>query len=187
MDVSIDLTTVAISVIASSFGVAIAFYIKDYLERRGAYKRLKARLEKAAGKNAMVIYENPQSTVGVPKAMLYKIESFDEEGVTLKNKFHTVFIPIDAVLNQDIIIPCDNYEDVIHTHEQEEVGRFLNTFMPQVFHAVTDTLKKEFISEGTELNAVVGVKVVNALREAGIEVKQLPSKTETKDASKKAG
>jgi hypothetical protein len=182
--VNLDLTTVAVAVVGSSFGVAIAFYVKDYLEGRAAYRRLRARLERIAGKNATVVYESPQSTQIAPKATLYRIQEFDADGVVLKNDLHTIFVPIQAVLDEDIILPCDNYEDEIRKREREEMNRFMDLLLPEMMKRIFQTMKqeltKEFGSQGTELNAVIGIQVTKALQESGLEVRKLPAPSEKK-------
>jgi hypothetical protein len=182
MAFSVDLTTVVLSVVASSFGVAIAFYVKDYLEQRGAYRRLRTRLERIAGKNATVVYESPQSTQIAPKATLYRIQEFNADGVVLKNDLHTIFVPIQAVLDEDLILPCENYEEEIHRREREEVTRFMNFLLPEMTSKIIQTMKqelaKELGSQGTELNAIIGVQVTKALQESGLEVRRLPGPQE---------
>lgn len=185
MAVSLDLTTIVVTVIASSFGVAVAFYVKDYLEGRAAYRRLRSRLERIAGKNATVVYESPQSTQIAPKATLYRIQEFDADGVVLKNDLHTIFVPIQAVLDEDIILPCENYEDEIHKRGREEMNRLMDILLPEMMKRILLTLKqelsREFGSQGTELNAVIGVQVTKALQESGFEVRKLPASSEKGD------
>lgn len=182
MALNVDLTTVVLSVVASSFGVAIAFYVKDFLEQRGAYRRLRARLEHIAGKNATVVYESPQSTQIAPKATLYRIQEFNADGVVLKNDLHTIFVPIQAVLDEDLILPCENYEEEIHKREREEMTRFMEILLPEIMKKIIQTMKneltKELGSQGTELNAVIGVQIAKVLKENGLEVRRLPGTLE---------
>lgn len=184
MSIDINFTTVVLSVVTSSFGVAIAFYVKDYLEQRGAYRRLRARLERIAGKNAVVVYENPKSTPGTATASLYRIQEFDADGVVLKNDLHTIFVPIQAVLEEDIILPCEDYEKEIHKREREEITRFVDNMFPEMMKKIIETMKqelvKEFSSQGTEFNALIGVQVIRTLEENGFELRKLPTPPQEK-------
>jgi hypothetical protein len=172
---TVDLPTVAVSVVTSAFGVGVAFYIKDYLERRSAFRRLRDRLERIAGKNATVIYENPQASQIAPKAMLYRIKEFDADGVTLENDLHTVFVPIQGVLEEDLILPSANYEEKLHALEKEEMKRFFDNVFPDMIKKILDTVKNEITSQGTEIHAVIGVQVERALEEKGFEIRKLPA------------
>ena len=71
--------------------VAVTFYIKDYLQKRTEYAKLRKKLQKIAGKEAEILYA--VSEFGSNAFQTYTITEIDEHGVTIQNALQTIFIP----------------------------------------------------------------------------------------------
>ena len=102
--VQIGILEMVISIVTLVVATAITFYIKDWYQKRAEYIKLKDKIDKIAGKGAKVIYSESQDRD------LYTIESIDSDGLVLKSKVQTIFLPIKKVLESEIILPVDDYE-----------------------------------------------------------------------------
>jgi len=51
-----NIQEIAITIAVGAISVAISFFLKDFLRQKLEYQKLRAKLEKIAGKNASVIY-----------------------------------------------------------------------------------------------------------------------------------
>lgn len=158
--------------------VAISFYLKDYFQTRAEYSKMRKKLNAIAGKHATVLFAEPGG--GFEKLQLYRIENIDGHGITLKNELHTVFVPSRRLLQADMILPCDNYEEARLNKMKRDMERMMDALMPAMFdrlfpalmNAIQDTMLDEFTSDTGEFSAVIGLKIQKVLSEEGFEIKR---------------
>lgn len=58
----VNIYTIIISITIAVLTFAVTFYIKDYLQKRSDYNKLRKKLEKFAGKGANVLYSTGSGT-----------------------------------------------------------------------------------------------------------------------------
>ena len=161
---------VAGTVVALVIAATISLYVKDWCERRWEYKKLKEKVETIAGIGARVIHDG----------RMYKIESIESEGLTLKGEIATVFIPIVNVLESEIILPVDNYEEAKIELAKKEMKEMSEVLIPmlrdEMMPALMDSVKEYIVGKlepGEELDAILGVRVRKALEESGYRVEKV--------------
>ena len=113
MEVTINISTLIVGLIALIGTIVITFYVKDFLQRKQEYKRLREKLEKIAGRNATILFCPSGGGIG-GGLQEFKIIDIDGSGITLKNELHTIFIPPNKLLQTEMILPVDNYEKLKH-------------------------------------------------------------------------
>lgn len=173
---SVDVPTVVISILASVILSMLTFYLKDHLQRRSDYGKLKKKLEQKAGKGAMVVY-SVGSGLGMG-SQLYKIEDFDREGVTLRNDVQSIFVPASKLVESEMIIPGENYKEAKLAKGKQEMEDIMDAVFPAMFQKMKEGIEEAMLSEGGDLSAVIGVKVRKALQEEGLEIKQMTEREE---------
>jgi hypothetical protein len=136
---------ILITIIAGAIGVAIAFYIKEFLQRKHQYRRLRNKLEKIAGKNARIIYEGDE---------IFKIAEIDENGVTLTSELKTLFIPTAKLLQTEIVLPSDEYDEIIERRKkekEEEKNKIMVEALQRTMPSLADTFLKEYEKESQQI------------------------------------
>lgn len=163
------------TVVALVIAAAMSLFVKEWVQRRLEYGRLKKKVEKIAGKGAKVVAYGD----------LYTIESIDFNGMTLKGRIQTVFIPIGKVLETEIVLPVENYKEARAKMLKENLKEMGETFIPylrdEMMPAMIDGVKEYIVKQlepGEELDAIVGLKVRKALEEEGIGIKRLEGRSE---------
>ena len=150
-----------IGVITFGASTAFAFYIKDALQRRSDFRKLKRKLDRIAGKRAVVLYPSP--TLGY---RLFKIEEIDKHGVTLKNDLETIFIPPAKLLRSEIVLPCDNYGRVKLAHIKNEAVTTMNVLAPAMF----DSFKRYLTADDSEFDAIFAIKFRRFMKNEGFPI-----------------
>jgi hypothetical protein len=171
-----------LTILVGAISVALAFYIKEFLQKRNTYSSLRKKLERIAGKNALVIY-NPGAGLGMGP-QLFKIANVDNHGVMLENELHTVFVPAAKLIESEMILPCSNYEKARLDKARKDfeemadtlVPAMVNKMIPQMFNVMREYILEEFVQEEGEFSAVVGIKIQKALEAEGYTIKKIPSK-----------
>lgn len=174
-----DVLSLVLSIIGASISVATAFYIKDFLERRAEYRKLRRKLEGIAGKNAEVIYIHPSQS-GIVGPLLYKIKEINESGVTLENELHSIFVPTSKLLQSEMILPSDHYDTArkkaMKRYFDEVMDAMVEPLIEKLIPVLRDTIVDEMGEVDTEVSAVIGIKIRNVLEESGFEIKRIESK-----------
>lgn len=145
--------------------VAITFYLKDFLQKKSEYKKLKVKLETVAGKNAYIVYTGAGSSVG---SNLYKITDIDEGGVTLKNSLQTIFIPPQLLLHSAMIVPHDDYEELKKAHQAQEIERVAESMFQPLFDKMKEEIEADLSEGDGELSSRIEVRVVQILEAKGV-------------------
>jgi len=177
----IDLVPILIFLVSTAATVTIAFYLKDYLQSKSEYSKLRKKLEKVAGKNATVLYGG--AGFGPGTSQLYKIIDIDSHGITLQNELHTVFVPAKKLLQAEMVVPCDDYEKKKLEKVKKDMELFMDSLMPAMFDrlfpamekAMKDHFLEDIMSEKGEVGAIIGVKIEKVLSEEGYEIRKLES------------
>ena len=171
---SFDVPTLIISILAFVVSAGLTFYLKDYFQKRSDYGKLKKKLEQIAGKGAMVIY-SPGTGMGMGPQP-FKIVDFDREGVTIRNEVQTVFLPASKLIQSEMIIPGDNYEEAKFAKLKKEMEDMMDAMVPALFQkmmpAIKEALQKEMANEQGDFSAIIGIRVQKALQDEGFEIKQ---------------
>jgi hypothetical protein len=174
----IDLLPILIFLISLVTTVAITFYLKDYLQSKNEYRKLRKKLEKVAGKNSTIIYATTIGGFGA--SHLYKIYDIDDNGITLHNDMQTIFVPAKKLLQSEMIVPCEEYEKVKMLKMKKDMEDMMDNFIPAMFdklfpailNAMKNNFMEELIEEEGEVNAVIGFKIQKILSEEGYEIKK---------------
>jgi len=177
----IDLIPILIFLITTAASVAVTFYIKDYIQSKSEYSKLRSKLEKVAGKNATVIYGG--EGFGPGTTQLYKIIDIDSHGITLQNELVTIFVPAKKLLQSEMIVPCDNYEKKKLEKTKRDMEEYMDSLIPSIFDklfpALEKAMKENFLedikSEEGEVSAIIGIKIQKILSEEGYVIKKLES------------
>lgn len=180
----IGILEMVISIVTLVVATGITFYVKDLYQKRSEYKKLEDKINKIAGKGATVIYSESQNMFDRD---LYTIDSIDPNGVVLKSKVQTIFLPIKKVLESEFILPADNYGQMKTEKMQKDMEQMADAMVPalmdRMIPAIMEGVKEFFLDglePGGEFDAVVGLKIQKALEVEGLEVKQKESKENTK-------
>lgn len=119
--------------------------------------KMKKMIEDVVGKRGDVL-------IGGVK---YKIEKIDTKGLELKCEFQTIFIPIEAWLDDPIYLPHPDYSKKYKEHMQKEFGEAMEIMMPELVKQTKEALLKE-LGEGDELKALFGVQAKKSLPEGDL-------------------
>jgi len=182
----IDLFRVLIFIATTAATVAITFYLKDYLQSKKEYSKLRKKLEKVAGKNATVLFGGVG--FGPSTSQLYKIIDIDSHGITLQNELHTIFVPGKKLLQLEMIVPCDDYEKKKLEKVKKDMVEFMDALLPAMFdklfpvmeEAMKEHFMEDFSSDKGEFSAIIGVKIQKVLSEEGYEIRKLESANKKK-------
>lgn len=177
---SIDLSTLVVSIVVFVVSAGLTFYLKDYIQRRSDYGKLKKKLEQIAGKGAMVVY-SPGAGLGMGP-QLFKIVDFGREGVTLQNEVQSIFVPASKLIQSEMIVPSDRYEEARMNRFRQDMDNMMDAMVPAIAKKVLPTLKEaiqqEMADEKGDFTAVVGIQVQKALESEGLQIKRVKEKNE---------
>lgn len=171
--------SISLTIITGAISVAVAFYIKEYLQKRSEFKKFRIKIEKIAGKNAVILY----SGTGIGQ-QVFKIADIDEHGVVLKDELQTIYVPVSKLITSDVVLPVDNYEEAKIQKVAKDMQRFSKEIMPMMFQemfpplmkAMKDVMAEEFMADEGDFNAVIGIKVRKVLSDEGFEIKKTGNK-----------
>lgn len=152
-------------IFATVVSVAITFYLKDFLQNKSEYKKLKKKLEAVAGRNAYIVYTGAGSGVG---SNLYKITDIDEGGVTLKNSVQTIFIPPQLLLYSAMIVPEENYEELKKEYQAKEIEVVSEAMFQPLFDKMRESLESDIADDDGELSSRIEVRVIQILEAKGV-------------------
>lgn len=172
-----ELLAVAISIVV---GTPVGFFIKDFLVGRSNYKKFKATLEKTAGINAEILYSAACLTgPGATGPRLYKVAEINKQGLVLKDDMNTIFVPKEKILMTDIVLPTKDYDSLRKERMKKDSSEMIEAVFPPIMDKIKEVLVSELLTEDSEFSAVVGVRVVSQLREAGIDPEKFLEKKPT--------
>jgi hypothetical protein len=178
-----DTLTIIISIITAIVTFAIIFYLKDFLQRRSNFIKLKNKLERIAGKGAPVIY-SPGTGIGFGP-QLFKIKNFDVDGILLENEMHTVFIPAAKLINTEMIVPTDDYDNMRKKKLKKDFDEIADAMIPVMFQkmipAIKDIMANELLGDEGEIGIALGMKFEKLIKEEGLEIKKLNKKNPKED------
>jgi hypothetical protein len=173
---TLDWLSTIISIAVGGISVAIAFYIKEFLQKRSDFNKFRKKIERIAGKNATILY----SGTGIGQQM-FKIIDIDEHGLVLKDELQTIYVPVSKLINSDVILPVDNYDTAQLEKLKRDMQRFSKALMPamfeEMFPAMIDGFKKlfqdELLDDKSDFSMIIGMKITNLLSEEGYEIRKL--------------
>ncbi len=158
------------TILATIISTAIIFYLKDSMQRRSDYYKLKKKLWNICGKNAPILYN------GEP----YILDNIDRYGVMLKSKMQQIYLPVAKVLRSEIVLPCEEYDSVKEEKEKETFNKMkrymfemLDEMMPKIFEKVRENIIDTIGDDESDISAVIGIKIKRQLKESGYEIKKI--------------
>ncbi len=152
-------------IVTTVISVAVTFYLKDYLQGKKEFKKLKNKLETVAGRNAYIVYTGAGSGVG---SNLYKIVGIDEGGVTLKNSIQTIFIPPKLLLNSAMIVPDENYEKLKDDYRAKEIESVVEAIYQPLMAKMFEGIESDLKDDDGELSSKIELRVVQVLEAKGV-------------------
>ena len=176
----VNIYTLIISVVTFVISAAVTFYIKDYLQKRSEYGKLRKKLEKIAGKHASVLYSpGPGASIGIGP-QIFKIIDIDQHGITLQNELQTIFIPPAKVIQSEMILPCDDFENAKLSKMKKDFEDIAEAMFPAMFEkmfpAMMDAIKNQVVEEEGEIGFAIGVKIQKILQDEGYQIKKIEGK-----------
>lgn len=178
--VSIDDTTLIAVAISIIIGTPLTFFITEYLEDRSKFKRFKTKLDTVAGVGSKLFWQGGPPGAGMHSTTgIYKVVEITREGLVLENELHKIFVPIEKVLETEIVRPSEDYERVHREQMKKDFTQVVDTMMDPMFAKLKEILVKELLTPDTELNAVVGVQVLGQLKDAGVDTSKVELKQPT--------
>ena len=175
----IDLLRTILFLVTTITAVAVSFYVKDFLQTRNEYKKLRKKLEKVAGKKAEILYSGP----GVGAGQTFTISEIDNHGITIENELQAIFVPAKKLLQSEMVVPCKSYEDKKLEKMKRDTEQFMDTMLPAMFDrifpamvsAMEEHFQEELMNDRGGVSAIIGVKIQKVLSEEGFEIKKLSS------------
>lgn len=181
MSFSEVLIGIGIGVTTAVVATGITFYMKDYLKERAKFRKFKEKFEQIAGKNAEVL---------IPNVGLVKIIEINKQGITAKSQLCKIFIPMEKVMQTEISLPLENYDEMRKELAVKNMKESLDLMFPPLMDKLKEVFVKEFLDSESELNAVVALQVKSVLQDeyAGKTptFKQIMNHAEKKDKPKKS-
>lgn len=166
-----DIGSLITAIIIAALSLPITFYIKEWLQKKSDRKNMREKLERLSGKNAQIVYTlGGELDIG---PQLFTITEIMSDGVTIENELHKVFVPMEQFINNEIILPVKNYETVKEKMQLKEFEKSWDLLFPKLIEKAKQTMVNEMGTEGTEINAVIGIQVKKAIQEAGYEIRQV--------------
>jgi hypothetical protein len=153
------------AVVTTVTSVAVTFYLKDFLQKKNEYKKLKRKLEAVAGRNAYIVYTGAGSNAG---SNLYKITDIDEGGITLRNSLQTIFIPPQLLLNSAMIVPEENYEELKKDHQAKEIETVSQLMFEPLFNKMIEGIETDLNDSDGELSSSIEIRVTQILESKGV-------------------
>lgn len=170
---TVDLTSIAVTVVTSAVTVVIAFYVKDFLSDRAAYSKLRKKLENVAGKQATIVYAGAGDMGGI----LYKITDISKEGIVIENTVHKIFLPIAQVLRLPIILPVDDYKTMREKYEKESIEKMSGALFEPILNKLEESLEQNITQPDSDISASIEHKVISVLEVKGL-LRNSPQKQE---------
>ena len=161
----LDYAKILFVVLTTVLSVAVTFYLKDFLQKKSEYKKLKGKLEAVAGRNAYIVYTGAGSGVG---SNLYKITDIDEGGVTLKNSIQTIFIPPKLLLHSAMIVPEENYDELKKEYQTKELETVSEAMFQPLFEKMRESIESDINDDAGELSSRIEVRVIQILESKGV-------------------
>lgn len=175
----IDLLEVGIFFVTLIVTVAVTFYIKDFFQKKSEYSKLRKKLERIAGKHATIIYNVPGSS-GPGSSQLFKITDIDEHGITINNELQTIFIPVAKLIKSEMILPCDDYDNVKAAKLKKDMEQMMEAMMPALMNSIRKNFLEEMMMEKGEMSAVIGFKIQQVLSEEGFKITKVATEEKPK-------
>jgi hypothetical protein len=164
------------AVVAIVFGTPVTFYITKYLEDRSQFNQFKKKLDSIAGVGSKILWPG---TGGPPGSLqqgtkdIYTVLEISREGLVLQNDMHKLFVPIQKVLDSEIVRPAENIEQLRRDDMRKTMTDVINAMIPATIEKLKEVLVKELLSPDTELSAVVGVQILGQLKDAGVDTSKI--------------
>lgn len=163
------------AVVAIVIGTPITFYFTQYLTQRSQFNQFKRKLDSIAGVNSKILW--PGSSAGGSIAQgtkdVYTVREISRGGLVLENDMHKLFVPIQKVLESEIVRPSENIEQLRREEMRKSMTEVIDAMIPPTIEKLKEVLVKELLTPDTELNAVVGVQILGQLREAGVDTSKI--------------
>lgn len=172
-------TSLILAVASVVIGTPIAFFLKDYLVGWMNFRKFRDKLERIAGVNAEILYPTVggQPFAGITRT--FKIVEKTKQGLMLKDSMNTIFVPIEKILNTEIVLPAENYDAARRERMRKDAAEAIEALFPTLMDKIKEVFVTELLSPDSDLTAVVGVRVVSELKEAGVDTSKLLEKKPT--------
>jgi len=164
------------SIIVGIILIIIGFYLKNLLTKKYKINSFKKKFENIAGKNAHILYKS--SMVGFD---LYKIETINNSSFILKNSYETIYIPIENILSENIIIPSPNYFSIYENIDENRMKRSaqINTealteaLVQKAIPEMMKYIEESIQDEKSDISVKMALSIEKIIKEEGYEKKKL--------------
>jgi putative effector of murein hydrolase LrgA (UPF0299 family) len=148
-----DMREILITIVVGTISVAVSFYLKDFLMQKAQYRKLRKKLERIAGKNAAIIYDEGE---------IVKIKEIDENGVTLESELKTIFIPTAMLLQTEMVLPSTSYAKIIEEKKEKEQQRMARLLVEEFTKSMVPTMMGPMREDSKETREAL-VRVLTSL------------------------
>jgi hypothetical protein len=176
---SLDDYTLAGAVVTVVVGTPVTFYITHYLEERSKFKKFKAKLDAIAGVGSKLLWQSGAANSMHFTTDIFTVLEITREGLVLQNDLHKIFVPIEKVLETEIVRPSENYEQLRRQRMKQEFTVIMDSMVDPLITKLKEVLVRELLNPETELSAVVGVQILGQLKDSGIDTSKVEMKQPT--------
>jgi len=182
------------AVVSTIIGIPVTFYFIDFLTKRSNYRKFKDKLEKIAGVNAPILFPLSPPVASGLGPRTFKITEISSQGLVLEDNMNKVFVPMEKVLQTEILLPLADYELLRKERMKKDFTDMMDAMFPPMIDKIKELFVTELMDDKTKLSAVVGLRVTSQLRQAGVDTSKIQptasfrelmeefEKTETKPA-----
>lgn len=162
MELQLGIAEIILSLITLIITLVISFFLKDLLQNYLNYKKIRDKLSDVVGKGGSVLFNKT----------MYEVEQIDRKGILLKNNYEKVFIPSTIWLETPIYLPEPEYKRIKMEADKKEVSEAMAALFPEIMKQTKKIVIDELIEEGGQIDAIIGVRMRDALEEGGYEIKK---------------
>lgn len=182
----LQLIDIFLGVISFLLSTVVGLYLNHKYNERLEYKDFLQRLNKIVGLGGKIMYKI-DNTEG-----LFQITEINQQGVTLTGFNVTIYVPIDKLMEQEIIVPDQDYDEIIKNLEEEnslknqeleefrqkriaEIYAYSNRDMIKnyLFPELEKMLTESIISDGSPISETLEEKLLEFLKNNGYEIKKV--------------
>ena len=147
-----EFINVLLGIISFILTTMIGLYINAIYQKRKDYKNFLERLKNIVGLGGKIMYTFDGET------QPFQVDKIDKQGVVLVNKKITIFIPTSKLINEDIIVPTVDYDELTkdgieqNAAKKQELDEFSNKRIAEIYaHSYKDMFKTHILPELVKL------------------------------------
>jgi hypothetical protein len=181
-----ELIHIFLSIISFLLTTVVGLYITHKYNERKEYKNFLKRLNNIVGLGGKIIYKNNETYE------IFQIKEISKQGVTLIGFNITVYVPIDKLMEEEIIVPEQDYEEIMknlneeNTMKDQELEEFRQKRIAEIyaysnrdmiknylFPELEKMLSESIIKENSPISESLEEKLLEFLKNNGYNIKKI--------------